>query len=108
VFGFRLEYICIKLPSQLILPNIDYCDVLYQNAFNLDLVPFNTLNNRRCRFAETSVSHISLYNALKSVDMHGLHGRPGASCHTCYLSFQVRFTFKPVSVSTQCLKYVSQ
>lgn len=29
----------IKLASQLILPIIDYCDVVYQNAFNADLVP---------------------------------------------------------------------
>ena len=57
-----------KIASQLILPILDYCDVVYQNAFKSYLVPLNTAHNRLCRFVlgyPFFTHHCTMYERLK-------------------------------------------
>lgn len=56
-----------KLASQLILPFIDYCDVVYQTASKSDLAPLNIACNRVCRFVLDCyffTHHCIMYDAL--------------------------------------------
>ncbi len=45
-----------KLASQLILPILDYCDVVYQNASKSDLSPINTAFNRLAHLSSDVLS----------------------------------------------------
>ncbi len=55
------------LATQLILPIMDYCDVIYQNAHKSDLASLNTAYNRLCRFVlgcPYHTHHCLMYNRL--------------------------------------------
>ena len=56
-----------KLVLQLILPIIDYADVVYQTAPKINLLPLNTIYNRLCRFilgCPYLTHHCSMYETL--------------------------------------------
>ena len=57
-----------RIASQLILPIMDYCDVVYQNALKSDLAPHNIAYNRLCRLVlgcPFRTHHCTMYNQLK-------------------------------------------
>ena len=56
-----------KLVLQLILPIMDYADVVYQTAPKTNLLPLNTIFNRLCRFAldcPYRTHHCTMYENL--------------------------------------------
>lgn len=56
-----------KLATQLILPIIDYCDVIYQSAHKSDLALLNIAYNRLCRFVlgcPFLTHHCTMYTRL--------------------------------------------
>ncbi len=56
-----------RLISQLILPIIDYVDIIYQNTSDTSLKPLNILHNSLCRFVlrcPYRTHHCMLYKAL--------------------------------------------
>ena len=60
--------VCKIIASKRILPIMDYCDVVYQNAHKSDLAPLNTAYNRLCRFVlgcPFRTHHYTMYNRLK-------------------------------------------
>ncbi len=62
-----------KLASQIILPILDYCDVVYQTASNVDLAPLNTAYNRLCRFVlgcSFYTHHCIMYDVLWWPSLH--------------------------------------
>ena len=57
-----------RIAFQLILPIMDYCDVVYQNAHKSDLAPLNIAYNRICRCVlgcPFRTHHCTMYNQLK-------------------------------------------
>ncbi len=66
--NFFTHRVPTKLAAHLTFPVLDYCDVVYQNAWKSDLVLFNTVYNRLCRFILTCpflTHHCTMYDALK-------------------------------------------
>lgn len=63
-FTFRVRK---KIITQLILPIIDYADIVYQNTYNVYLKPLDVLFNNLCRFilkCPYRTHHCQLYNQL--------------------------------------------
>ncbi len=57
-----------KIAEELLLPIMDHCDTVYQNALKSDLASLNTAYNRLCRFVLGCPFHTrqcTIYNTLK-------------------------------------------
>ena len=64
-FSFQVRK---RIISQLLLPILDYADVVYQNTTDSILKPLNILHNSLCRFVwwcPFRTHHCNMYEALK-------------------------------------------
>ena len=67
------KQIRLKIITQLLLPIIDYADVVYQNTAKINLKPLNVIYNSLCRFVlrcPFRTHHCQMYQSLNLLSLN--------------------------------------